>query len=165
MITLDYCRLMARYNAWQNNSLLTAADTLSGQQRWEDRGAFFGSIAATLNHIYWGDTLWLERLAGNGRPEDTLSPSLGKQSDWEVFKDLRRKRDIELEHWAMTMDQDAIEGLVAWYPAGRSERIKKSRPLCIASLFNHQTHHRGQVHCMLTAAGASPEATDLLMLG
>lgn len=97
MITLDYCRLMARYNAWQNNSLLTAADTLNNEQRWEDRGAFFGSIAATLNHLYWGDILWLERLAGNERPQDKLSPSLEKPADWEVFKDLRKKCDVELQ--------------------------------------------------------------------
>jgi len=164
MITLDYCRLMARYNTWQNNSLLTAADTLSSQQRWEDRGAFFRSIAATLNHIYWGDTLWLERLAGNERPEESLSPSSREPSNWEAYKDLRSKRDTELEHWTTRLDQDAIEGQVGWYPAGSSERIEKPRSLCIASLFNHQTHHRGQVHCMLTAAEASPEATDLLML-
>lgn len=165
MITLDYCRLMARYNAWQNKSLLTAADTLSNQQRWEDRGAFFGSIAATLNHLYWGDTLWLQRFAGNERPQNDLLPSLEKLSDWQVFKDLRKKRDIELEHWATTLDKDAIKGMVVWYLAGKSKRNEKSRSVCIVSLFNHQTHHRGQVHCMLTAAGASPEATDLLILG
>ncbi len=165
MVTLDYCRLMARYNAWQNNSLLTAADTLSNEQRWEIRGAFFGSIAATLNHLYWGDTLWLERLAGNERPQDKLSPSLDKPADWKEFKDLRQKRDIEIQDWAATLDQNAIEGQVGWYFTGSSKRNEKPRSVCIASLFNHQTHHRGQVHCMLTAAGTSPEATDLLLLG
>ncbi len=164
MITLGYCQLMARYNTWQNNSLLVAADTLNSQQRWEHRGAFFGSIAATLNHIYWGDTLWLERLAGNERPEEYLSPSLGEPSDWGAYKNLRRKRDIELEHWSLELKQETIEGQVFWHPASSPQRISKPRALCIASLFNHQTHHRGQVHCMLTAAGAYPEATDLLLL-
>ena len=78
MITLDYCRLMAHYNAWQNISLLTAAGALSTRQRWQDRGAFFGSIAATLNHIYWADTLQLARLKGNERPHENLSGPVGK---------------------------------------------------------------------------------------
>ena len=164
MITPDYCRLMARYNAWQNSSLVTAADSLSAQQRWHDRGAFFGSIAATLNHIYWGDTLWLERFAGHERPADSLPRSMNEPSDWERFKELRRRRDDELQQWVSTLDQGAMEGRLGWYAGGGSERIEKPRSWCIVSLFNHQTHHRGQVHCMLTAAGARPEATDLFLL-
>ncbi|MBW4706637.1 DinB family protein [Roseobacter sp. YSTF-M11] len=164
MITPDYCRMMVRYNAWQNNSLLKAADTLDDQQRWQDRGAFFGSIAATLNHIHWGDVLWLERLAGNPRPEAYLSPSLVNPSDWAEFKDLRRRCDDALAQWATTLDKAAMAGPLIWYPASSSKRVEKPRALCIVGLFNHQTHHRGQVHCMLTAAGAAPEATDLILL-
>ncbi len=164
MITPEYCRLMARYNAWQNNSLLAAADTLSDQQRWEDRGAFFGSIAATLNHIYWGDALWLERFRGKERPENTLTPSMEEPSDWETFKELRNRRDKELEDWVSTLTQEALEGQLRWHLASRSETMERPRSWCIVGLFNHQTHHRGQVHCMLTAAGATPGATDLILL-
>ncbi|WP_299775375.1 DinB family protein [uncultured Tateyamaria sp.] len=60
---------MARYNAWQNGSLVAAADTLSDGERWQDRGAFFGSIAATFNHLLWDDALWLARFTGETRPE------------------------------------------------------------------------------------------------
>ena len=164
MITVDYCQMMTRYNVWQNSSLVTAASKLSDDQRWQDRGAFFGSIAATLNHLLWDDALWLERFAGNERPEDTLHPSLSEPSNWEIFKDLRKQRDNELSNWASTLQRHDIGGLVCWYPAGGLERIEKSRALCIVHLFNHQTHHRGQIHAMLTAAGTSPEPTDLPML-
>jgi uncharacterized damage-inducible protein DinB len=64
MISAEYCRLMARYNTWQNTSLVAAADGLTDEDRWKDRGAFFQSIAATLNHLYWADALMLERLTG-----------------------------------------------------------------------------------------------------
>lgn len=165
LITVDYCQLMARYNAWQNSSLVAAADTLSDQERWKDRGAFFGSIAATFNHVLWDDALWLERFAGNERPEDTLHPSLQEPSDWHLFKSLRQQLDNELTQWTSKLEPKHIEGSVGWYPAGGSDRIEKPRTLCMAHLFNHQTHHRGQIHGMLTAAGASPEPTDLPMLG
>lgn len=164
MITPEYCQLMVRYNAWQNNSILIAADRLDDEERWQDRGAFFGSIAATLNHIYWGDVLWSERLSGNERPQDKLSVSMEEPSDWETYKDLRNKQDVMLEHWASTLDQAALEGQVVWYSADGSQRFERPRPICIAGLFNHQTHHRGQVHCMLTAAGTFPEPTDLIVL-
>lgn len=164
LITVDYCQMMAKYNAWQNGSLVAAADTLTDAERWKDRGAFFHCIAATLNHILWDDALWLERFSGNERPEDKLHPSLDNPSDWEIFKNLRIQRDVELTNWASALGQNGIDGLIGWYPAGGSKRIEKPRALCIVHLFNHQTHHRGQIHGMLTAAGASPEPTDLPML-
>ncbi|MEL6806938.1 MAG: DinB family protein [Pseudomonadota bacterium] len=165
MITADYCRLMVRYNAWQNASLVTASDVLSDAQRWEDRGLFFGSIAATLNHLLWDDALWLERFAGNERPEDTLPVALDTPSEWDSFKAMRTLRDDALAAWAADLTDDDIQGRVAWYPAGGTQRVAKARAVCIAHLFNHQAHHRGQVHGMLTAAGTTPDATDLAMLG
>ena len=66
---LTHLRLMARYNTWQNRSLVTAADGLTSSAGWMDRGAFFGSIAATFNHLLWDDALWLARFGGNTRPE------------------------------------------------------------------------------------------------
>ena len=165
MITADYCRLMVRYNKWQNTSLMAAADTLTDRQRWENRGLFFGSIAATLNHLLWDDALWLERFAGNERPEDHLPVALDSPSDWNTFKEMRKDRDDALAAWASELTAAEVEGDVAWYPAGGTHRIEKARAVCIAHLFNHQAHHRGQVHGMLTAAGTKPDATDLAMLG
>ncbi len=164
MISVDFCQLMARYNHWQNTSLLAAAETLDHEQRWQDRGAFFGSIAATLNHILLDDALWLERLAGNERPEDSLSFDLCSSSDWAAFKNLRKRRDDELCRWTLSLKPSDLVGHVGWFPEGGLDRIEKPRAVCIVHLFNHQTHHRGQVHCMLTSAGAVPEPTDLPLL-
>ncbi|MEM7643163.1 MAG: DinB family protein [Pseudomonadota bacterium] len=164
MTTPDLCRLMARYNAWQNRSLIAAADTLDDAARWRDRGAFFGSIAATLNHLLHDDALWLARFAGDPRPEDRLPTAVDTPSDWPAYKAARQIRDAEITDWAASLTPDTLTGVLVFHPGGGSERVEKSRALCAAHLFNHQTHHRGQVHAMLTAAGVSPGPTDLAAL-
>ncbi|MVT52802.1 damage-inducible protein DinB [Bradyrhizobium yuanmingense] len=164
MISADYCRLMARYNTWQNASLVTTVDGLTHEDRWKDRGAFFRSIAATLNHLYWADALILERLKGNARPEETIKHSLTSPSDWEAFKALRLQRNEEIEAWSARLRDADLNGMLVWYPGDGSTRIEKPKTLVAIQLFNHQTHHRGQVHAMLTAAGADPEPTDIHLL-
>ncbi|MDA9544107.1 MULTISPECIES: DinB family protein [Bradyrhizobium] len=164
MISADYCRLMARYNTWQNASLVTTADGLTHEDRWKDRGAFFRSIAATLNHLYWADALILERLKGNARPEETIKHSLTSPSDWDAFKALRLQRNEEIEAWSARLRDADLNGMLVWYPGDGSTRIEKPKTLVAIQLFNHQTHHRGQVHAMLTAAGADPEPTDIHLL-
>lgn len=164
MISTAYCHLMARYNRWQNRSLMAAADTLSDDERKRDRGAFFGSIAATFNHVLWDDLLWMERFAGNERPEGGIATSLAEPADWPSFKTLRGQRDAALIGWADTLDDSDLPGPVSWFPGGSDVRMEKPRALCMVHLFNHQTHHRGQIHAMLTAAGAVPGPTDLPML-
>ena len=164
MISAGYCRLMSRYNTWQNTSLVTAADGLTNEDRWKDRGAFFHSIAATFNHLYWADALILERLKGNERPEETIKHSLTSPSDWIDFKALRLRRDEEIEEWSESLGDADLQGMLVWYPGDGFIRIEKPKAICAIQLFNHQTHHRGQIHAMLTAAGAEPEPTDVQML-
>ena len=155
---------MSRYNTWQNASLVSAADGLTNEDRWKDRGAFFQSIAATLNHIYWADAMILARLKGNQRPEETIKHSLISQLDWADFKALCIQRNEEVEDWSARLRDADLDGMLVWYPGNGSTRIEKPKALCVMQFFNHQTHHRGQVHAMLTAAGARPEPTDLQML-
>lgn len=164
MILAEYCHTMALYNQWQNRSLVAAADGLTDTGRRQERGAFFGSIKATFNHLLWDDALWLARFAGDERPEDSLPVSLEHPGDWAEFKKSRQHRDLALIDWAHALKNADLAGNVAWFPGGSDQRIEKPRALCIVHLFNHQTHHRGQIHAMLTAAGAHPEPTDLPML-
>lgn len=164
MISPGYCRVMSRYNAWQNASLVAAADGLTNEERWKDRGAFFKSIAATFNHLYWADALVLERLKGNERPEETIKHSLTDPSNWDDFKALRLQRNEQIEEWSAGLVDAQLGGILVWYPGDGFTRIEKPKTLCVMQFFNHQTHHRGQIHAMLTAAGAKPEQTDLHML-
>ena len=161
MISAEYCQLMARHNTWQNTTLITASNQLTEAERWMDRGAFFKSIAATLNHLYWADALMLARINGNERPQDTVTHSLTNPADWCEFKELRAERDAAIETWAAGTRNADLAGIVRWYPPDGSARIEMPKAICVVQLFNHQTHHRGQIHAMLTAAGADPELTDI----
>ncbi|NRB02198.1 MAG: DinB family protein [Rhodobacteraceae bacterium] len=161
MISIAYCRVFARYNHWQNHSLIAAADGLTPKERWMDRGAFFKSIAATFNHMYWADALMLERLRGNEAPHRTIAHSLSEPDDWEDLKGLRAARDADIAGWAASVTDAGLAQEVGWYPPDGSEKITMPVARCAVQMFNHQTHHRGQIHAMLTAAGAAPQATDL----
>ncbi|WP_171103646.1 MULTISPECIES: DinB family protein [unclassified Ruegeria] len=164
MISVHYCRLFARYNAWQNNSLITAADGLTDTERWADQGAFFKSISATLNHLYWADALQLARIRGEERPQGRITHSLSNPSQWTEFKRMRKQQDREIVKWATGLTREALNGSVSWLPLNGSDRVQMPKGLCIVQFFNHQTHHRGQVHAMLTALGVTPEPTDILAM-
>jgi len=161
MITPDYVRVMARYNAWQNRSLYRAADGLDDAARRLDRGAFFGSIHDTLGHILWGDTIWMSRFDGWELPEVAISDSGRFVLDWAALKARRLDADARIEDWAGRLGTADLAGALSWYSAATEREITKPRALLIMQLFNHQTHHRGQVHAMLTAAGARPDDTDI----
>ena len=162
MISAEFCRVMARYNSWKNKSLITAAEALTHAASWQERGAFFGSIAATLNHLYWADALILARLTGNERPQDTIRHSLTDPADWQDYKTRRQHRDREIESWADGLKDADLNGTLAWYQADGATRITASGALCAAQLFNHQTHHRGQTHALLTGLGQPSIELDLL---
>lgn len=165
MITPDYVRLMARYNTWQNTSLTAAADTLDDAARGLDRGAFFGSISATLNHLLWGDRIWLSRFAGTPVPNaDGIPNSTNEEPNWTAFKAGRAATDQAIAEWAAGLGPDALRGDLTWFSGAIGAKATRPRALCVAHFLNHQTHHRGQVHAMLTSAGAKPAATDLFAM-
>lgn len=161
MISPDHVRLMARYNAWQNESLVTAADGLTPAARLEDRGGFWGGIQTTLVHLLWGDLMWMHRFDGWDRPQVTLGESPDMVTDWDTFCDLRAGTDRDITAWADKLTAQDLDGDVTWFSAAMGQNLSKPRWICVTHLFNHQTHHRGQVHAMLTAAGAHPADTDL----
>ncbi|MEM9437083.1 MAG: DinB family protein [Pseudomonadota bacterium] len=165
MITLDYARTMARYTVWQNNSLMAAADGLNDIARWQDRGAFFRSIAETLNHILGDDVTWLARLEGRQTEAERLGarfPYTDAPRDWEIYKKERQAANAALVTWAENLSDAALSTQTSWQRG--AEQVETLFAFNVAHLFNHGTHHRGQVHAMLTAAGAEPEPTDLQML-
>jgi uncharacterized damage-inducible protein DinB len=164
MIDPSFAQTMARYNQWQNQNLYSAADALSEEERRKDRGAFFKSIHATLSHLLWADHMWLSRFAGDPQPHSSLDESSAFRADWQALKDDRERCDLRLIEWADRLDPAALEGDLSWYSGALQRTITKPRPLTVVHMFNHQTHHRGQVHAMLTAAGARPHATDLIMM-
>jgi uncharacterized damage-inducible protein DinB/quinol monooxygenase YgiN len=163
MIDQEYARTMAQYNRWQNGSLYAAADTLSDAARRQDRGAFFGSIHATLNHLLWGDRMWMSRFSDVARPATTLQDSGLFVHDWTTLRQERVVMDDLIMAWAERTDAAAFAGALKWRSSIASD-VVKPRWCAVTHFFNHQTHHRGQVHAMLTAAGAKPQDTDLIMM-
>lgn len=164
MITPDYIRIMAHYNGWQNDSLYSAADTLEHDARVADQGAHFGSIQATLCHILWGDRMWMSRFAGTPKPEVGIPGSGTMIADWTELKLARNDFDATIRNWAETVDEAWLVDDMSWYSGAAGRDITAPRGLLVTHMFNHQTHHRGQVHAMLTAAGARPADTDLMLL-
>ena len=100
MIDPAFVRLMARYNSWQNKSLFGAADTVSEELRRQDRGAFFGSIHATLCHLLWADHVWMNRFDGWDAPRVGLADSASWVADWSELKSKRRITDARMTRWA-----------------------------------------------------------------
>lgn len=160
MITPAYVQTMARYNAWQNHAIYHAAQGLDVAELRQDRGAFWGSIEGTLSHLAWGDMIWIARFDGGEGPDANLNAT-AIAYDWETLWGLRPKLDARIAAWAWSVDQSDLEGDLSWFSGAANAQMTQPRATCIVQLFNHQTHHRGQVHAMLTAAGAKTDDTDL----
>jgi len=169
MITPGHIQLMAQYNRWQNGSIYTAADTLTEAQRQESRGAFWGSIHLTLTHILWADQNWMGRFTGKTPPwfPDASQPwpkspkeSVGYRLSWDELKRQRVAFDEVISDWASTVEPSWLEGRLSYVHASGRHFDEPFWKL-VTHMFNHQTHHRGQVHCMLTQYGAKPEDTDI----
>jgi uncharacterized damage-inducible protein DinB len=158
----DYAVAMARYSMWQNENFLAAASGLDDAARQIGRGAFFGSIEATFAHVLWGDQLWLHRFAGTGLPAATTIPgSVDMGMGWDVFCAARVAFDGRILDWAHKVDAAWFDGDLTWHSAALGRDVTKPKSILVLQLFNHQTHHRGQIHAMLTAAGAKPGDTDV----
>ena len=165
MISTDYIRLMAAYTGWQNHSIYRAGETLSDPERRRERGAFFGSIHATLNHLLWADQLWLHRLAGTPEPGPPDIPgSVHLHDDWASLRAAREATDGTLLDWSRRVVAADLGGELSWYSGAIQAEVRRPRWVLAIQLFNHGTHHRGQVHAMLTAAGAKPDDTDVPFL-
>jgi uncharacterized damage-inducible protein DinB len=164
MITPAHAQLMARYNRWQNLSLYTAADQLSDTQRKEQRGAFFGSIHGTLSHIVFGDQVWLYRFTNDEafKPTATsIAASATAIADWADLLQQRIALDDAIISWADALTSAALSGDLTWRPMSGGNANTRPRWLLVTHMFNHQTHHRGQVHCLLTGFGQKPDVTDI----
>ena len=161
MIDLAYVRRMARYNRWQNENLYGVADRLPDNERRRERGAFFGSIHKTLSHLLWADRAWMSRFADLPRPQGGIAQSVSLYPDWDPLKHGRAEFDRTMLAWAEQLDSSWLVGDLTWYSGTVKAEVTRPKWLLVAHMFNHQTHHRGQVHCMLTQAGGRPHETDL----
>lgn len=162
MITVDYARTMSAYNRWMNERLYATCAALSDDERKADRGAFFHSIHGTLNHILLADRVWMGRFTNQPFAIKSLDQEL--YSDFAELSDERRKTDKDIAVWADNLTDDALAA-----PLNYTSQLApkpRSYPLWVAltHLFNHQTHHRGQITTLLSQTGQDMGVTDLIRL-
>ena len=155
---ITHFRTMAIYNRRANKAIYEACAQLSQEERTRKRPAFFGSIHGTLNHILVGDRIWLDRFAGRTMPSINLDAIL-----YEGFEDLRGAREAEdarIESFAADLDGTFLAGAFS-YVNNSGKACTDPTAVLVAHLFNHQTHHRGQVHGMLSQTAVPPPSLDL----
>jgi uncharacterized damage-inducible protein DinB len=154
--------MMADYNAWANGRLFRMASQLPDEQYRRDVGAYFKSLHGTLNHIMVADLIWMRRLTGVGGHPSNL--------DAIVFDDLpslsaaRQQEDERIVRFVEGLSDAQLEGMCDYRTLNGTPQ-KQPRQVILAHLFNHQTHHRGQAHAILTVLGVSePDGLDLLLM-
>ena len=151
---------LALYNQWANDRLYAACAELSDEERKADRQAFFGSIHRTLNHLLHVDRIWLSRIV----PGET---AITDPLDTELFTDfdaLRRERiaqDARIVAYVEAQD-DASLDTMKQYANASGEPQETRHAVILQHYFNHQTHHRGQVHDMLSRTAVAPPPLDLI---
>lgn len=164
MITPAYVRTMAAYNAEMNRRLYDAAARVSDAERRQPRGAFWGSIHGTLNHLLWGDRQWMSRFDDWPKPDTPIKQSAGLIEDFAALRLAREEADADISRWAGKVDKEWLDADLVWFSGAAGREMRAPKRFLITHFFNHQTHHRGQVHAMLTAAGQETGDTDLFLL-
>lgn len=153
-------RMFGRYNAWANARIYQAAEGLSPEQYRDDRGVFFKSVHGTLNHLLVTDRVWQNRFTGESEAPDRLDTIM-----FESFDELRAARtaeDVRIIGYLDSLDDARIADTIKYRRVSSPEEFEQPLGPALAHWFNHQTHHRGQVHALLTGlTGAAPEL-DLL---
>ena len=154
----DTIRRLARYNSLANERLYDGAARLADADRKADRGAFFGSLHNTLNHILLADRIWMARFEDKPVAYTRLDTVL--YEEFAALRDARRQEDARIEDFFAAASSGFLGGQLRWKSlAGESF----ANPMAITAihLFNHQTHHRGQAHDLLCQAGVRDVVLDL----
>lgn len=155
-----YFVTLANYNRWANEQIYDAAASLPAEAYFRDRAAFFGSIHGTLNHVLVGDRIWLHRLTGGRGPR----PQRLDEILYDNLDELHAARQDEDARIIAVVSGFADAELPAPFRYANMAGTPQEKPLAVVlgHFFNHQTHHRGQVHDMLSQAGIEPPPLDLI---
>ncbi|WP_414541854.1 DinB family protein [Nostoc sp. CCY0012] len=155
---IEHFQTLAQYNTLANGRLYKVCSQLSDVERKQTRPAFFKSIHGTLNHIMLGDCIWMGRFTGQQMPSQGLDAIL-----YDNFEDLCAARVLEderIEVFIRNLDADFLQGKII-YKNNQGKIHNDSVSLLLAHFFNHQTHHRGQIHDMLTQTEITPPVLDM----
>jgi uncharacterized damage-inducible protein DinB len=173
MSTCDHIVRMAAYNEVMNEKLYSAAAQLSAEDLFSDRGAYFGSLFGTLNHLVVADTVWLRRFGMHPAPPPALDAMRDVAAplalnhlladDLPALLALRRRLDSTIRRWAGELTAADL-GVMLSYTNFKGVVTQKRFSNLVMHFFNHQTHHRGQATTLLSQSGVDIGVTDLLAL-
>ena len=159
MVSVEYCQLLARYNRWMNERLYAVVHELSPDERTRDRGAFFGSMHRTLNHVLWGDRIWLSRFTN----QPYAVPAFGADM-YADFAELTRERaatDTAILNWTGSLTPEWLAGSLEYRSASDGKLRRLPHWIAATHMFQHATHHRGQLATLIKQAGKDTGVTDL----
>jgi uncharacterized damage-inducible protein DinB len=159
-----FVRIMAAYNAEMNRRVYAAAQRLGEPERRLPRGAFWGSIHGTLCHLLWGDQIWMSRFDGWPKPTVSQNDSPALIDDFGELESARIDADARISSWAERVSEPWLAQAQVWFSLSVNRELRQPRSLLVTHFFNHQTHHRGQAHAMITACGEKTGDTDLFLL-
>ena len=153
----------ARYNAWANTRIYAACAGLSHEERTLDRRGFFKSIHGTLNHILLADLIYRERLEKKPTTFSRLDEIL--YDDFDELRSAHRKQDQWYIEFSDALDPAELDGTLSFDTVETGEYFSLQLRQCLTNLFEHQIHHRGQTHHMLSHAGIDPPPLDFVKFG
>ena len=151
---------LARYNAWANARLHSACATLSAAELANQRKAFFGSIMGTLNHILLVDILYRDRLKKKPTRFKKLNETL--HTDLAALTRDQQEQDRWYIDEMAKLDPARLSQPFPFYTLPDNQYWSCPLDICLGNLFQHQIHHRGQVHNMLSEAGVPPPPLDFV---
>jgi uncharacterized damage-inducible protein DinB len=141
--------MFAGYNAWCNERLYAAAAEVSDADYRADRGAFFKSLHGTLNHLLVGDRIWMKRFTGAGELPASLDAIL--YEDFAALRAARRSEDALISRYIARLRDDDLAGTIRFKTFVKPQTVEQALAPALDHFFNHQTHHRGQAHALLSA--------------
>jgi uncharacterized damage-inducible protein DinB len=146
---LSRYRMFAGYNTWCNARLYEAAATVAEADYRADRGAFFKSLHGTLNHLLVGDRIWMTRFTGTGEVPKSLDAIL--YDDFAALREARQAEDERISRYVAGLSEADLAGSIRYRTLVRPAEIEQPLAPALDHFFNHQTHHRGQAHALLSA--------------
>lgn len=154
-------RMFARYNAWANERLYAATAGLSDEDYRRDCGAFFKSVHATLNHLLVADRVWMQRFTGTGERPKALDEIL--HDEFEPLKVARVAEDMRIAAYADTLTDAVLAAPFTYTPLTTPTPVTQPLWPALSHFFNHQAHHRGQIHALLTRLAGDAPSLDLVL--
>ena len=152
--------MFAAYNRWANGVVYAAARELDTEELNRNQGAFFGSLIGTLNHILTADRIWMKRFTGSGDAPNALNTVLHPELD--ALETARRAEDERIVAWISGVAEETLAANFSYSPISNPQAVTQRLGSAVWHFFNHQTHHRGQCHMILTALGKPSLTLDLV---